>query len=373
MSGLLTLGQLLLALVFVVAGLAKFGDPPGTRRMLTAFGAPTALIPFLGLFLPLAELAVGVGLVIPRTARWGLMGSLLLLAVFSAVIAGALLRNKHPDCRCFGQLARAPISGRTLVRNAVLFGLALFLFFQKPSGTGAIVTAGLMNGWPAVEIAVITGGVVLAFQIWFSTHLLRQNGRILRRLEALEQRSATGGSSAAPAAGLPPGVSAPRFRLASARGGSVSLDELLAPGRTLLLLFSNPECIPCARLLPEIAAWENRGRDTLAPVLISRGSAEQHRELLEQYGLADVLLQSDWDVSEAYGVVGTPSAVLIRPDGTVGSFLANGTEAIRSLVARASGTERAGGAGGAPFRWAAPLLAADVDPVPGDASRSAAP
>jgi thiol-disulfide isomerase/thioredoxin len=48
-----------------------------------------------------------------------------------------------------------------------------------------------------------------------------------------------------------------------------------------------------------------------------------------------VLLQQDWEVAQAYQVTGAPAAVLVFPrDGAIGSTVANGPEAIRSLVTR---------------------------------------
>src|SRR3712207_7833957 len=47
-----------------------------------------------------------------------------------------------------------------------------------------------------------------------------------------------------------------------------------------------------------------------------------------------------WEVSEAYRVGGTPSAVLGRADGTIGSPVAGGAEGIRAVLAFAVG-ERA--------------------------------
>jgi thiol-disulfide isomerase/thioredoxin len=52
------------------------------------------------------------------------------------------------------------------------------------------------------------------------------------------------------------------------------------------------------------------------------------------------VLQKDWEVSEAYEVRGTPTAVLISPDGKVASPVAGGVEGIRGLLSYAVG-ERA--------------------------------
>jgi thiol-disulfide isomerase/thioredoxin len=48
-----------------------------------------------------------------------------------------------------------------------------------------------------------------------------------------------------------------------------------------------------------------------------------------------VLLQKDREIAEAYQAYGTPGAVLIRPDGTIGSPVAQGADAIRALIATA--------------------------------------
>jgi peroxiredoxin len=48
-----------------------------------------------------------------------------------------------------------------------------------------------------------------------------------------------------------------------------------------------------------------------------------------------VLLQKDREVAQAYQVTGTPSAVLIQRDGTIGSLLAQGGDAIRALISKA--------------------------------------
>ena len=53
-----------------------------------------------------------------------------------------------------------------------------------------------------------------------------------------------------------------------------------------------------------------------------------------------MLLQKDWEVSESYEVRGTPSAVLISPDGKIASPVAGGAEGIRGLLSYAVG-ERA--------------------------------
>ena len=175
---------------------------------------------------------------------------------------------------------------------------------------------------------------LLAGQWWFLSNLLRPNGRLLMRIEAMEERIDTAGPAtrAQPAAGLPVGTQAPAFDLPDLRGERRTLDSLLIPGKPVLLIFTDPNCGPCVELLPEVARWQREHSGELAVSLISRGTPEENRA---KHGVGGVLLQRDREVSEAYQAVGTPSAVLVSPDGMIGSPLVGGSEAISELVARA--------------------------------------
>jgi thiol-disulfide isomerase/thioredoxin len=69
-------------------------------------------------------------------------------------------------------------------------------------------------------------------------------------------------------------------------------------------------------------------------ILVSSGSRDENRRKVAEHGIGPVLLQQDFEVASAFEVAGTPSAVLIRPDGTIGSRLASGADAIRALATR---------------------------------------
>jgi uncharacterized membrane protein YphA (DoxX/SURF4 family) len=132
MDMVLLLARLLLAAVFVVAGLAKLADRAGSRQALRDFGVPSVLAAPLGILLPLAELAVGVALVPIATAWGGAVGALALLLLFLAVISLTLAQGRAPDCRCFGQLSSAPVGWPTLVRNGLLAAVAGIVVWHGP-------------------------------------------------------------------------------------------------------------------------------------------------------------------------------------------------------------------------------------------------
>ena len=86
MDIILLLARILLAIVFVVAGLAKLADR-GSAQALADFGVPRALAAPLGALLPLAELLVALALIPARTAWYGAVGAAALLLIFLAGIA----------------------------------------------------------------------------------------------------------------------------------------------------------------------------------------------------------------------------------------------------------------------------------------------
>lgn len=69
MDVVLLFARLVLAAVFVVAGIAKLIDHAGSRQAVRDFGVPASLAGPLGMVLPLAELAIAIALV-PRGSAW---------------------------------------------------------------------------------------------------------------------------------------------------------------------------------------------------------------------------------------------------------------------------------------------------------------
>jgi peroxiredoxin len=332
MTLLLLFARLLLCAVFLVAGLAKLADLPGSRQAMRDFGVPNKLADFFGLLLPLTEIAVAVALVLPLTAWWGGVGALALLLIFVAGIGYNLAQGRTPDCHCFGQLHSAPAGWSTLVRNLVLAGLAGLVvgFGRTTAGPGVL---DLLDSLTITQRLELLGGVLLLLVLIVEGRLLvqmmTQQGRLLLRIEALENRL---GGAAARAPGLAVGSPAPAFNLRGLHGETMTLEALRSLGKPLVLLFTDPGCGPCTALLPEIGKWQRDHAAKLQVALLSRGTAEANRAKVTEPGVTNVLLQKDREVAEAYQAYGTPSAVVVRQDGTIGSPVAQGADAIRALI-----------------------------------------
>ena len=109
----------LLAIVFVRAGVAKLNRHEPTARAFAAMALPMPRA--LARIVPLVELALAVALV--TSPRVGGALALALIALFSAV----LVRNVGAEtgCGCFGAAHTNPISRADLIRNAALAALAI--------------------------------------------------------------------------------------------------------------------------------------------------------------------------------------------------------------------------------------------------------
>ena len=343
---------MLLALVFVVAGVAKLADREGSRQAIVDFGAPSAFAAPLGLLLPLAELVVAATLLPASTAWWGALGAFAFLSLFLVGITINLARGRKPDCHCFGQLHSAPAGWKTLARNGVLAAVAGFVLWEGYEGGAGPSMLAWLGVLSTAQLLGLLGGVVVlalfAGQWTFLVHLLRQNGRLLVRLEAVEESLATGGSVAPSqngtpvdqAEGLPVGSEAPEFGLSGLHSEILTLEALRSSDSPVMMLFTDPGCGPCDALLPDVGRWQEEHAHKLTLALISRGEVEENKTKAQEHGLRNVLLQKDWEVSESYQVGGAPSAVLISPDGKIATPVAGGAEGIKALLSYAVG-ERA--------------------------------
>jgi peroxiredoxin len=238
-----------------------------------------------------------------------------------------------------------------------------------------LLLAGLSLAWGVIVVGC-----------WLGWQLLRQNGRLLLRLEELEKRlnelefgedeaqvlpvgaeashvdPSTRGrngedqsllTSAATRPGevrgsrfrerslvrskikrdgLKAGTVAPEFSLPRLDGrGELALSELR--GRPVLLVFSSPGCGPCNTLAPDLEQF-HRAHPELEVVMISKGEPKENRTKVRAHGLTfPVVLQQQWEISRRYAMFATPIAYLIDEQGVIVQDVAVGVEPILALIA----------------------------------------
>lgn len=322
MGSFLLGARLVLVAVLATAAAGKFLDRPGSRRALEDFGVPGRAAAIGAVALPVAELATAVALVPAPSARFAAGAAAALMLAFIAGIARALARGQTPDCHCFGQIHSAPAGRATLARNAVLAGLAGAIVVE---GSGPSVGAWL-SARSAAELVAVGNGIAAVVLAGAATRLWSERRALRRDLD--RARDATAGLPP----GLPSGATAPEFSLPSLSGETISLASLRARGRPVMLVFMDADCGSCQPLFPEVGHWQARLGEQLTVAVVSSRAAKRNRAPFEQHGITPVLLQKGSEVMEDYRVKGTPTAVVVTPEGRIASGAAEGVFMMEPLV-----------------------------------------
>ena len=331
-----TVFRLLLGGVLLMAAAGKLLHRQAYAQTLAEFGIPTALRPQLAWLMPMCELAIAFMLTLAMSTWWSAIAGAALLALYNAVLVYKLLQGQRPSCNCFGQQDATPIGLTTLLRNGVLLSMAGALIYAGPAYAHAPL-------WPHLAEILLTAPTlslcvaVMALQWWLLQHALRQNGRLILRMDTLELRLDAANIEPPHAVDMRPrglaiGSMAPDFALPEmGTGESITLAQLRSAGLPVLLVFSDIACGPCAELAPRIERWHRQYQGCISIAVILRVDAGQlHRP--HTAGSCTTLLQEDRQVSERYDALVTPSAVLVSAEGTIASHLALGSKDIYDLL-----------------------------------------
>ncbi|MFL5869732.1 MAG: peroxiredoxin family protein [Solirubrobacterales bacterium] len=302
MDAALLVARLVLAGVFAAAAVAKLADPAATATSLSNFRVPRALVRLGTYALPLAELAIACALVPGSTAAWAAIAAAALLAGFSSAIVRILARGERVDCNCIGAVHIGPVSGWTLARDSALFGLAAFVAIAGPGDAGLSV---------AESITLLTAAAIAAIVLWS-----RSPARVASPAVTLESE----------------------FDLPDLDGTRVKLAELLAAGRGLVIVFSEPSCADCEPLFSAVARLQQDGGRRPPVIVVSRGSVEANRERAGEHGLSTVLLDEEFKLARSFGITGMPGAVVLDADGRIVEPPAVGARAVDELLGRVAAT-----------------------------------
>jgi peroxiredoxin len=118
------------------------------------------------------------------------------------------------------------------------------------------------------------------------------------------------------------GDTAPGFNLKTLKGNKVSLDELRQKSHVLLVFWA-VECVYCYAHIKDFNALHDKYHDkglTVAAINVAGEYDVEVAEYVKDNKLKYLVLSdrlNNLDAAEAYHVVGTPTLVLVSPEGKV--------------------------------------------------------
>ncbi len=199
-----------LAALFLVAGIWKLSDPFATAERMTQALIPKALAMPVALLAGIADTWAGVLLLVPRWRRWGAWVAGLALIAFMTYFAVFYNQLRGEDCNCFPWLRRV-VGAEFFISDALMLAAAVFAGLWSAKSTH-MKQAGM----------ALAAVVVMALAVYGATLTQRGNVRVPARI--------------------------------TVDGKPFSLHE----GRVLVYFF-DPECMHCFEAAKEMSefAWKD--------------------------------------------------------------------------------------------------------------------
>ena len=116
--------------------------------------------------------------------------------------------------------------------------------------------------------------------------------------------------------GLPLHSSAPEWKANDQSGQALSSEALR--GSPLLLVFADPDCRPCQRLMPDLKTFADVHAGKINVIVAGSDDERANRDMIERYLLRfPVLHQQDHELKGAFAVTATPFAYVIDEQGRI--------------------------------------------------------
>jgi hypothetical protein len=164
------LARVLIAAVFILAGAVKLANPINLRRDINAYKLiPQSFATVTGYLLPPIEIILGLFLLLGILTSTSALSIAVLSLVFFLASISAIVRRLNIECGCFGLLYREKIGAPALLRELLLFGLAIFIwqFEADRIGIDSLATANFDVSFIAtLVILVLVASLSAATTLW---------------------------------------------------------------------------------------------------------------------------------------------------------------------------------------------------------------
>jgi hypothetical protein len=161
MTGLLIAFRLLLGGVFLISAFGKLIAPSLFVNNVVKYRIlPIPLAKAYGWMLPFLELGASLILLSGWNAKWGALIVVAMVISFIIAVVIVIARRQNLSCGCFGLLYRERVGIPTLVRDAVIVAMGLYIF-AVDNGNLSISNL-ISDGVSTTSILIITFTVIVA-------------------------------------------------------------------------------------------------------------------------------------------------------------------------------------------------------------------
>mgnify|MGYP001227216394 CR=1 FL=1 len=116
-----------MGLFFVVFSFFKFIDLNGFQDSFSRYDPLASSLPFYGWVYPFIELALGVLFLMQWEVQLALWLTLGILSITMIGVVRVLLSKQKIQCACLGSVLNLPMTEATLIENAVMIGMAVWM------------------------------------------------------------------------------------------------------------------------------------------------------------------------------------------------------------------------------------------------------
>ncbi|WP_144424018.1 MauE/DoxX family redox-associated membrane protein [Herbaspirillum hiltneri] len=325
---------LVLGGILVFGGLMKARDPAGTAAVFAQLPMPAMFgsRAFARVF-PMIEMIMG-GALVTTGGKWFLAAAVSAsgLLICTLIVVTIAARSEHPvQCNCFGAAHAAPITGRTIVRNALFLSLGIVLVFLDLAGfAGVPAMFGEMSDSDMVWCFVIAAGAIA-----FLIYLFRQHS-----VERSPSESPDDNGSDLPAHVEPDetfdqirdrieGTSVPPIEIMD-RSANIVLLHQLCERRDVLVFFIRSDCHVCSKVVTGIPQWAEALAGIIDVIAIS---ASPRADIEQTYpGIRNRTFYGGLSAAEKLSIRVTPTLVFLGRSGRVIAGPIPGSDQITGFV-----------------------------------------
>lgn len=116
-----------MGLFFVVFSFFKYLDLRGFQSSFRRYDPLAKVIPFYAWLYPFLELSLGVLFLMRLELQLALWLTVAILGITTIGIVKVLLSKKEIDCACLGSVLKLPMTEATLIENALMIAMAIWM------------------------------------------------------------------------------------------------------------------------------------------------------------------------------------------------------------------------------------------------------